>query len=172
MNSKFWKIVFFSSSLSNNSAQIQAGSLERIQVFERDPEASFETLQNSLQQAAQQNVAPGLGLISHAAILIKTSKHTVKAVDELREEIRRLDSKNGKLQSWVISLAVASLLATCVQTYVALRPPSPQVTAPLMKPLAPVSEIQSISSKSGPAESKVPAKTVPTLPVQPENIRR
>ena len=97
-------------------------------MLNADPNSSFEDLQRSLMVAVSTNTQfPALGLISHAAILIKTSKNTVDAVDELREEIRRLDSKNGKLQNWVIGLAVVSLFATCVQTFVALFPSSPTV---------------------------------------------
>lgn len=124
-------------------------------MFERNPEASFDELQNSLHHAAQQSHSPGLGLISHAAILIKASNRTVIAVDELRAEIRRLDSKNGKLQNWVIGLAIASLLATCVQTYVALSPSSASLTLHgAQKPIA----VQSASPSTVPitaAPSKI-----------------
>jgi hypothetical protein len=86
-----------------------------------DPSVPKEDLLSAISAAATgQAHAPGLPLIPLATLLVKVSGEASETIADLKSHITELNRKNGRLQNWVIVLAVAALLATTVQAVVAV----------------------------------------------------
>lgn len=89
-------------------------------MFDTDPTKPYAELLGNVQQAVHQSHVPGLPLLPLATLLVKVSTETSETIADLKRHITDLNKKNGILQGWVVALAVAALLATIVQTSVAV----------------------------------------------------
>lgn len=85
-----------------------------------DPRKPTEELLADIRSAAQQPGHPGLALLPFANLLVKVSGNAEETIKDLKQHISDLNEKNGRLQNWVVVLAIASLLATVIQTAVSL----------------------------------------------------
>ena len=85
-----------------------------------DPTASKEDLLSAIRGAANQPHIPGLPLIPLATLLVKVSGEASESIADLKNHITELNKQNGRLQNWVVALALVALLATIVQTIVAV----------------------------------------------------
>ena len=84
--------------------------------LDADPKKPKQELLNDIRAATQQPHFPGLPLLPFASLLVKVSDEASETIESLKLHITALNEKNGKLQFWVVVLAVVSLVGTIVQT--------------------------------------------------------
>ena len=89
-------------------------------MFNRDPSKPYSELLANVQAAVSQDHAPGLPLLPLATLLVKVSTEANETIADLKKHITDLNEKNGKLQWWVVALAMAALFATITQTAIAV----------------------------------------------------
>lgn len=101
------------------------------------PSDSKESLLNDIMvAAANQSHNAGLPLRPFAALVVKVADETAETVADLKAHITTLNEQNAKLQWWVVSLAIAALIGTVVQTTAAIYaltatpPPAAAVASP------------------------------------------
>lgn len=89
-------------------------------LFDTDISKSDEELLSNIMAAVQQSHMPGLPFHPFSVLLIKISKKTGETIDDLKRHITELNHKNSTLQTWVMLLAIISLISTIIQTLIAV----------------------------------------------------
>ena len=135
--------------------------------FDADPTKPTQELLSDIRAATQQPHFPGLPLLPFANLLVKVSTEGSEAVEGLKAHITALNEKNGKLQWWVVALAIAALASTLIQTVFSvaayIAPPGSShsgqaQTAPQQATIAPTNiqaTTRPVESSPGPAASGV-----------------
>jgi hypothetical protein len=125
-------------------------------MLDTDPNIPSDQLLRNIVHATQQPHFPGLALVPFATLMVKIAGEAEVTITKLQDHITHLDEKNGKLQFWVVALAVVSLVSTLVQTGIAvvtLQAPQ-QAIPPPATPATTATAAAVINAVSKPATAK------------------